>query len=73
MDNLSRKLARSALGYIGASTGVGWIETQETFIVSGTFEQVKEAYMNVSQSANDYNNCSLITVTCLQLNKCITD
>ena len=49
-----------------------WIEAQETFVVSGTFEQVKEAYVNVSQSANDYNIRSLITVTYLQLNKCIT-
>ena len=72
MDNLSRKLARFALRYIGASTGVMWIEAQETFVVSGTFEQVKEAYVNVSQSANDYNIRSLITVTYLQLNKCIT-
>lgn len=62
VDNLSRKLARCALRYIGASTGVMWIEARETFVVSGTFEQVKEAYVNVSQSANDYNIRSLITV-----------
>lgn len=71
-DNLSRKLARCALRYI-RGTGVCLIATEETLTVSGTFEQVKEAYVNVSQSANGYNNCSLITVTCLQLNKCITD
>ena len=73
MDNLSLDLVRSSLKCIGASNGIRWIETAETFVVSGTFEQVKEAYVNVSQSANDYNICNLITVTYLQLNKCITD
>ena len=60
MGNVSRESVRFALGYLRASTGVACFEERGTFVVSGTFEQVKEVYVNVSQSANDYNICSLL-------------
>ena len=52
VEYLSRKKTRALLKDMKARTGVGWIESSESFIMSGTFKQVEEAHSFLQENAS---------------------
>lgn len=52
VEYLSRKKTRAFLKDMKARTGVEWIESSESFIMSGTFKQVEEVRSFLQENAS---------------------
>ena len=60
MESISREQTQNLLRIIAAKTGVRWIESAETFSMSGTFKQVEESRAFLQQGIHQSNGIAVV-------------
>ena len=60
VESISREQAQNLLKDIAAKTGVKWIETLDTFVMLGTFKQVKESRAFLQQGIHQSNGVMVV-------------